>query len=156
MKDEIVTFETAKLAKEKGFDWTTAYYYQHSLTEQVDPEHGTSGAFGWKKGETNLCSDYFINNHEGCDYPSKHWFNCSAPTQSLLQKWLREVHSIYVTALPYRSEETELCWYYSLVQDSEELDLILCNEIDLGASNDNYDTHEEVLEQGLQKALELI
>ena len=115
MKAELITFETAKLAKEGGFKVTI------------------SG-----KGT------FIIEGNK--------------PTQSALQRWLREVHSIYITALPFRDveNEVELCWYYTLVEDSEELNDILCNESHLGASDNNFNTYEEALEKGLQEALKLI
>lgn len=149
MKEQFITFETAKLAKEKGFDIPTIQFY-------------TSG----KKAYLSEAEDYMTeryaesnwNNGRG-SYPTEpEKVSCSAPTQSLLQKWLREQYSIYVTVLPYRDSEAEieLCFYYSLIQGSEELDDILCNEDHLGASSENFDSYEKALEKGLQEALKLI
>lgn len=67
--DELISFETAKLAKEKGFNAKCYHYYQ--------------------RGE--LQSDGCFNRHnKGVDSI------CSAPTQSLLQRWLREEKGIIV------------------------------------------------------------
>ncbi len=59
-----------------------------------------------------------------------------------------------MTALPFKVKEDDisLCWYYSLVIYNEEDD-ILCNEFDLGASDDCYDTYYEALETGELEAL---
>lgn len=94
MKEVRVGFELAKLCKEKGFDWPCDSHYQYSLTLQVDEQDGTSGSFGWEKGEINLCPQYFVNNSPACDSSNEHWYLCAAPTQSKLQKWLREVHGV--------------------------------------------------------------
>ena len=128
MQEQLISFETAKLAKEKG------YNIPSDLTFKSTGEEYTGTYFS---SDPNI---FF------------------RPTQSLLQKWLREEHCIFVTALPYRDyeEKVELCFYYSLVQDSEELDDILCNEQNLNASTKNYPSYEEAIEVGLQKALKLI
>ena len=96
MKEQLISFETAKLAKEKGFDVPTYHYYENSLTESDHKEDGKTGPFGWAKGEVNLQSDYFINNWKDSDYTNKSWYMCSAPTQELLKKWLRLKHHIHI------------------------------------------------------------
>ena len=85
MEEQLISFETAKLAKEKGFDWICRVFYEdwdnNELHEPISP------------------SD-FNNEHV--------WEKTiSAPTQSLLQKWLREVHDI------------KMCVSYTCVDDSE-------------------------------------
>jgi hypothetical protein len=69
MKEQLITFETAKLAKEKGFNISN------------------SGVFYTKKGDTVLDNpiDKFV---WGGKYP--------ASTQGLLQKWLREEKQLFV------------------------------------------------------------
>ena len=76
MEDTRVTFETAKLAKEKGFKWKSKKGYL---------ENGSLGVSHY--------SDYCENDNE--DYPTKY----SAPTQSLLAKWLRKEHGIHIELL---------------------------------------------------------
>ena len=72
---------------------------------------------------------------------------CSTPTQSLLQKWLREKYNLHLHI--YWLTETEK-WgvdIYSLVDDSlMNMPLEYCK-------NNSY---EDALEQGLQEALNLI
>lgn len=138
----------AKLAKEKGFDWPTNKHYQISLTEKVHPEDGKSGPFGWEKDELSLQDGYFINGWEKCDISNSNWFLCAAPTQSLLQKWLREKHKLHIMFMT----NTKNKFYLQVV----ELNGIgHCGTI--YDSNDIfYDTYEEALEQGLQQALNLI
>ena len=73
MEEELINFETAKLTKEKGFDELCRWHYT-----QNSP-----------KREPQLFSSEFepesLNTWNG---------RYSAPTQSLLQKWFREIHFI--------------------------------------------------------------
>ena len=130
-----VSIEVAKLCREKGMPYELDYgniypYYDEELDEVVD--------FAvFSKIPTNLLY---------------------APQQSYVAKWLREDKDIYVSALPYREKDAnmELCWYYTVTQDDEDLLDILLNEVDLGADGDFWDTYEEAMEDGLIKALNLI
>lgn len=78
MEETLIDYETAKLAKEKGFDWNTDYYYntdgESRYASYYDPTPNNRGDMSWFSGGNTFC--------------------CAAPTQSLLQKWLRDVHSI--------------------------------------------------------------
>lgn len=133
MKDQLITFETAKLAKEKGFN---EYCYNYWIDENT---------------QTN---EHYIGKLV------KEFKPIPAPTQSLLQKWLREKHNIDVVISPER--------YYTgvnyLVQ-AQKWDLNADPEVKLNFVikgscwyNDNheYPTYEEALEKGLQEALKLI
>jgi hypothetical protein len=68
MKEQLILFETAKLAKEKGFDEPSDTYV-------------TKG----DKYETE----------EGAFFKNSYGF-ITASTQFLLQKWLREEHNIHI------------------------------------------------------------
>lgn len=86
--EKLVKFETAKLAKEKGFDWKSLNNYntEKELT-------GFSGYYlmvGYNKNSKVHLVD---TNSEEFEYPD---VLCIAPTQTSLQKWLREVHMIRV------------------------------------------------------------
>ena len=111
MKEELVSFKTAKLAKEKGFDEICSYLYENSKVI-VYTTHKNSG----------------LNKHFD-------WY--SAATQSLLQKWLREAHEIFVSV----DVNFNVKIYYK-----DELH----NEIF------NFNSYEEALEKGLQEGLKLI
>ena len=84
---KIVEFETAKLAKEVGFDWPCdqVYYLKdkkkirlHTLS-YYDELH--------RNNEEELIVSLSRGNQEVI---------CSAPYQSYLQKWLREKYDIHV------------------------------------------------------------
>ena len=72
MKEQLISFETAKLAKEKGFALMTVGSHQYNYFE----EDGREGGISW--GHLNLN-------------------NAAQVPQSLLQKWLREEHKIIVS-----------------------------------------------------------
>lgn len=73
---------------------------------------------------------------------------CYAPTQSLLQKYLREVHNEIVLVTINFSENNEILYDYDHYSN------LIAEEIDY---NDGYfNTYEEALEAGLERALNLI
>ena len=80
MKGQLVSFETAKLAKEKGFDDIQNYIYDDL-------------------GELLSLTDDF-NIIVGCDdYP--------APPKSSLQDWIRDNHIIFIQTEQLWSGDTE-------------------------------------------------
>ena len=117
MKEQLITFETAKLAKEKGFDW----YCKKCYDEQSIS--ATSDTGDWEE-----------------PLPvGKHY----APTQSLLQKWLREEPCVSVFIIP-SIKENHNEWF---IIDNDE-NTIECEEA--------FGVYEDALEMGLQEALKLI
>ncbi len=125
MKDELVSFETAKLAKEKGFDISTSI---------VNLTVGT--------GEV-----------------------ISIPTQSLLQRWLREVHNYNIQI---ESENGVWCYIVKTLpskQDRDFADSKVCEDGDLWLRSEimnldwysqEYMSYECALEAGLQYTLKII
>ena len=129
MEEQLISFETAKLAKEKGFNTSnTGYRYD-------------------KKGD-RIMDTPLDRLLWGTNYP--------IATQSLLQKWLREVHGIHIQV--YTMER----WLES-GNDMEtyfEVNLKTTHRLN-GLSNIKFNmltfkTYEEALENGLQKGLKLI
>lgn len=124
MKEQLISFKTAKLAKEKGFIFpscTGKLYYnlEGQITTQFD----------------HLLNDDLIF--------------CEAPTQSLLQKWLREVHDVQVFVIPVSHFQGDIkLTSYSFWCPAKD-----CS---MKVSKDNYNTYEEALEEGLFEALKLI
>lgn len=104
MKEELISFKTAVLAKEEGFSFRSEPYRYN------------------KEGELTLL--------EGIN----------VPTQSLLQRWLREVHDIdiFITEGFHNISKykvyTNPSWGYF----------------------EEYSTYEEALEKGLYEALLII
>ena len=130
MEDTRVTFETAKLAKEKGF-------FQETNRLEI-PYYNYKGEF---KGDV---SDWRIRKYIRGENTSDIEF-VSAPTQSLLVKWLREEHNIIVL-VDYEGIDGYYYKFYSYKEGNKNYD----------ASDKNYNTYEEALEIGLYQALLLI
>ena len=140
MTDQLISFETAKLLKQKGFGgegYTTDYSYQfHSSNPEI-------GYFLCKMPENNKS----VFNGTKCIMENgKEGY--SATTQTYLQKWLREKHNINV-----------------LIQESNVFGKYRCMYANINRIRDistytyytiNYDIYEEALEDGLIKALKLI
>ena len=126
MEDTLIKFETAKLAKEKGF-------FQETNRLEI-PYYNYKGEF---KGDV---SDWRIRKYIRGENTSDIEF-VSAPTQSLLAKWLREKHNIHLIA------------YKNINIDGYDWCYITTD----GITNINsYKTYEEAYEIGLQEALKLI
>ena len=145
MKEQLVAFQTARLAKEKGFDWSTNKHYQISLTEEIHPEDGKSGPFGWEKDELSLQDGYFINNWRECDTSNSSWYLYSTPTQSLLQRWIEEDHTIIID-VNTATTPNEILGFKVMLKSWK------FPPIEVGDYLDKY----EGIEEGLQKALKLI
>lgn len=125
MEDTRVIFETAKLAKEKGFP-------QEPNRLKI-PYYNYKGEF---KGDVKDWLRKYLRNEDTSDVES-----VSAPTQSLLSKWLREEHNIHLIA------------YKNINIDGYDWCFITTD----GITNINsYKTYEEAYEIGLQEALKLI
>ncbi len=124
MEDELIKFETAKLAKEKGF-----------LLHTID-------VFYQYDGTKSLCHR---NSKRALQVQDMDRPECYVPTQSLLQKWLREEHKIEIKTAEegrgYRS------WYKK--KDGKRWVHAL-------GGYTHKPTYEEALEEGLQGALKLI
>ena len=85
MEETIVSFQVAKLAKEKGFNIPTIQYYTPKgyCTESADYMTERYAESNWNNGQGS--------------YPTKaEDVSCSAPTQSLLQKFIRENRGVHI------------------------------------------------------------
>jgi hypothetical protein len=127
MKEELISYETAELAKEKGFhEETQAMTCGKEYPIVCNPQEETT--YDW-------------NSKEGY----------SIPTQSLLQKWLREKHNIhiYIETTPTFDKMQGNKWKCSIKY---------CFQPFKWTTGHYYlkNTYEESLELGLQNALKLI
>lgn len=78
----------------------------------------------------------------------------SRPTQSVAQKWLREIRGVYVYVEPVIGKRWKLsfCDFNVPTEESDWME----NEINKGNGYKVYVTYEDALEAGLQEALKLI
>lgn len=150
MKEQLITFDTAKLAKEKVFDLgvnQSYIIYKESYKYDDDPNHRES----YNVGDIEINTHYHVNNCKGIDLSNELYEAYSAPTQSLLQKWLREVHAIHIQIQVLGQFVNGKNKFYSQVIEFGE------NKwISKLISEKTKFTYEEALEIGLQESLKLI
>jgi|SRR5690554_2625851 len=135
MEEQLVSFETAKLAKEKGFNESCIRGYLNKDGSLMnDDDH-----FDYNScyDDHSIMKHLSFKNSEVIDD-----YSITAPTQSFLQKWLREVHNLIVI----------IDWGPLSKKYSYE---IYHNGKDYGVEYVN-DSYEEALEEGLIEALKLI
>jgi len=135
--DEIISFKTSKLAKKKGFDITSWFGNDASLYDKTG-EHVYYSNYGLMG--SGLSDDYI-----------------KAPTQTLLQKWLREEHNLFVevrncgAVLEYKATEWVIEFSFKIFGLSKTGGLFHRT-----FSKEFYKTTEDALEKGLIEVLKLI
>jgi hypothetical protein len=128
MEEILISFKTAKLAKELGFDEPCDYKYGNIENEDVLIYFAMHKEHPIETGHINsTCT------------------GCSAPTQSLLQKWLRETHNIMFVIKPFYDNSMKKTTYVA--------DPIIAGKTTKIAKKDTY---EEALEVGLFEALNVL
>ena len=144
--EQTISLETAKLAKEKGF----AIGVNHFYTEYLKTRKSDNPSFRMKKGEVELETGYFINGHELSDFSNENYINYAAPSQSLLQQWLRKNYRLYVQVTLM---ENETC-----ISESFNVIVISLKEQKYVFENTQkcITNYEEGLEVGLYEALKLL
>lgn len=131
MTSEFVKEATARLAKEKGFNVGCRYMY------------------GFLTGYNGMHEFDNYNSQFAAYEPHKD--NCSAPTQDLLQRWLREKHNLHI-AITLGHDEKEI-WYDSYIYKIDiGYDYIALTTEEVSGSS----TYEEAMELGLFNALNFI
>ena len=172
MKEQIISFKTAKLAKKKGFEEKCLFYYdlddkslsENSITENLFKTEKTSNYYDIGGCPSNRFFKYTFPSkalksqnklerlaNEKDDDLDDELIYADAPTQSLLQKWLREKHNLIVYLLPNIEIGSINEWEYQI--SKYENNHTQSNRFELNEINGTY---EEALEKGLQKALKLI
>lgn len=126
--EEICTYEVCKLAKEKGFNVPTNRYY-HIYDDVIEAQNSLE-----------MTSD-------GCAvfYNSLNRCRCAAPTQSLLQRWLREEKGLHISIPLHKGGEYKYFWAIDSLNRKKKTDDIAYNL---------FDTYELALEDALKYALE--
>ena len=129
MEEQLISIETAILAKEKGFDEITRYYFNE---------------YGMSKDSSST---------------SLYWYSddgfCRRPTQSLLQKWLRDKHNIDIQILRNKPGYNEYKVEIYKTNNTNEYIYFTIKEKD-GIYIKWFKTYEAALEKGLYQALTLI
>lgn len=129
MTEELVTLETAKLLKEKGFKEDVFTFYEVDCVE----------------GDMILSETY----DESENFNEKN--DClSAPSQSLAQKWLRETKNIHICV--YNCA----CGYGYEISKADNGTHITSSVYEGTNDGEEWDAYEEALEAGILEALKLM
>ena len=127
IKETYVSFEVAKLLKEKGFNWRTQYVYTLDGTGSTPPKIGN-----WKAKS-----------------------NIQKPTQQMAMAWLRE-HGLHINAsisYDYSADadgnevDRWTFWLFEILS-SFSGNLIYTEEVN------QYDSYEEAIEAAIKYCLE--
>ena len=129
MEDTIVSFEIAKLLKEKGYTSIVGiingkHYYNYK--GELDGDQLDFIKASLRKENLTLVENY------------------PAPTLSLAQKWLREVHNLEINI------QSDMLGYYMFLVNRDKLLRVKVE------GNNIFQTYELALEEGIKQALNLI
>ena len=102
--EDYVSFETAKLLKEKGFDEEVLGYY-HIWDRKINPPVWDAGTYARSE--------------------APHLY-IKAPTLQMAMKWLREVHKINIEIITYWTKDKSMVYGNRMVCDAT-----LLKEIDV-------------------------
>ena len=123
--EDYVSFETAKLLKEKGFDESCDYYYDQSSDE---PQQLTLD-------EMNYSYDKFLK----------------APTLQMAMKWLRIKHSIHIESFcPVVDTTDEPVKYNVVISDLRNY----CLAFNTPLEDKEFDSYEKACEAAIKYCLE--
>lgn len=129
MNEDYVSFEVAKLLKEKGFNVYGDGSFDSGI--EVFAEYSPSSTL-------NKCID--SKPHQKA-YP--------APTHQMAMKWLREMHGIFIAI---NNDDLDFNWQcYDLINRGSTLDPKILSESYAG-----YKTYEDAVEAALRYVLENI
>jgi hypothetical protein len=132
MKEQLTTLETATLAKEKDFNWICNAHH-NERDGFIIPEEKTMVSY----------KNYNIFH-----------LSTSIPTQALLQRWLREVHQLYVEVnieMIVRNQEVfDVAVFSKDTREENDFGVIRLLKI---TGNKSF---ESALEIGLQEAVKAI
>lgn len=128
MNEQIITLKTAKLLKLKGFDFECVHFYN-------------------KGSNFKLQNDVMVRTGDNDIY--------EAPTQALVQKWLRDVHNININiSFKPNIKKWDFFPYKMSLNGREYLKAI--NYYTTVHVSRRYDTYEDALENGIIEALDMI
>ena len=132
IEESYVSFDTARMLKEAGFDLPCRGIYRaYRIGTSVFHEYDR------KSAKDDLCR----NAVDGFQY------EYLAPTQALAARWLREVYNVAIYSL-YDDDMEQ--WFYVV-------DAFTKNPVINGfQSGSEYDDYESAFEDGLREAIKLI
>lgn len=126
--DEICTYEVCKLAKEKGF-----------------PQHIGNDAY---IVENEYDVEYEVGCHYSIQFIPDYLPTITAPTQSLLQRWLREEKALHIQITLWEKGWYNDIWVFEYYEEEKEYSTRQIHQ------STDFDTYELALEDAIKYALE--
>ena len=132
IEEQFVSFDTARMLKDAGFDVPCRGVY---VTDRT-------GYYEFREYDNKQTADDLCwNTEDGFQY------EYLAPTQALADKWLREMYNVAIYSL-YDDDMEQ--WFYVI-------DAFAKNPVINGfQSGSEYDDYESAFEDGLREAIKLI
>ena len=157
MTEQLISYETAKLAKEKGFNERGHYFYKVKSENDIE-------LYGCTKKQLVTVKSYVRIYHKVRDYHTNKeklnakLYRCSAPTQSLLAKWLREKYDIEIniTRMPPEAIKSSFNKGNKRIKKYNMWVSSLNGNPRIENPSLFFDHYGEAFEIGLQEALKLI
>lgn len=142
-----VSFEVAKLLKEKGFD--KSILAKDIISKYATESRNCCGYSMVRIDVGELLHPYY---HESICFDSE--TDILAPTQQMVMRWLREVHNLYIS-IDCRCDKAGIYFCFDIFRFTEkQYDFLYCsgpNEFDYDAPVDY--TYEEATEAAIKYAL---
>lgn len=124
--ENYVSYEVAKLLKEKWFDGKVSAYYHI-----------------WDNG-SYICTALEFMHSE-----APHLY-IPAPTHQMAMKWLRDVHKIHIETTAYPHSDGCFYWGYKIMKIRKDIVFGYYQE----DTNAGFNSHEEAVEEALKHILE--
>ena len=144
-KEELVSYKVAKLAKDKGFNWKVIDSFDDKKNPVSRYNIDVDGLDSYiNTGDEEYIREVFeLNNDQmQSDFVAR-------PTQSLLQKWLRDKYKINIQIPMYANLGT--IDYAVSVDQPNDSNTCMC-----GFEEGSFKTYEKALEIGLEEALKML
>ncbi len=126
IKEDYVSYEVAKLLKEKGFDKFIVYGWDEQVFDKENPR-------------------YFSLNFD----KKEHWISC--PTHQMAMKWLREREKLAYNILIIADGDLGDLYYSYEIQEIDNEFLQVNGSLNI--EDQRFDTYEEAVEAALKYAL---
>lgn len=138
--ETLINFETAKLAKEKGIELPHTHFYVLEFSTFKANKTAQRNSLPNDNSENFL---QIVKNRKGQPHIAP------AYSQSILQKYLREIQEKVVQVFPTKEG-------YGWIIEKTDGYLLVSSGFSGKYQNGKHDTYEEALDAGLNEALELI
>ena len=131
IQEAYVSFEIAKLLKEKGFDENTLMVYM-------------------SYGDLCKCNRYDSIRNSNYNDITKNYFECTAPTLQMAMKWLREIHNKHCDI----GYDIDLHWFFQIIDLKKTVEYDYPETKYYHTENETgFNSYEEAVEAALKYCL---